>query len=146
MTKPKYVPLILICVLLIPACAKKSGQGVSSALSRYDSHLLNMQADSLAEMFTEDGTLGQIEGASISGRESIRDYMKSFVEIKVLENSSKETSIEFSGDSAVQKGTYTQRAVVHEDTLNVSGEFSAVWVLDKERGWILRRMLTKPAG
>lgn len=136
--------ILLTLVLFIQACGKKDKSDLDSSLKRYDKYLLNLDADSLAGIFAENGELGQEGMPSITGRETIRNYMKSFSGITIFENSSESKSIDFSGDSAVQKGIYSQRLAFNSDTVAVNGEFNAVWVKDKENAWLLRKMITKP--
>ena len=142
----KFICFLLLSsfTLILQSCGNKDEKGVISSLQRYDRYLLTLDADSVASIFAENGELGQEGQPSITGRETIRDYMKSFTNIKIYENRSESESIEFSGDSAVQKGKFHQRLSFHSDTVQGSGEFNAVWVKGKDNEWLLRKMMTKP--
>lgn len=142
----KFICFLILSLftLILQSCGNKDEKGVLSSLQRYDRYLLNLDADSLATIFAENGELGQEGQPSISGRETIRNYIKSFTNVKVHENKSESQSIQFSGDSAVQKGKFDQLLSFHTDTVRGSGEFNAVWVKDKSNDWLLRKMITKP--
>jgi outer membrane lipoprotein-sorting protein len=142
----KFICFIILAsfALFVQSCGNKEEKGVLSSLQKYDRYLLTLDADSLATIFAENGELGQEGQQSITGRETIRTYMKSFTNIKIYENRSESESIQFSGDSAVQKGKYDQRLSFHSDTVQVTGEFNAVWVKENGNDWLLRKMMTKP--
>jgi hypothetical protein len=147
MTKIFTVLSILAIAVLFQSCSKKENKDevVLNCLKVYDTHLRNMNADSLAGMFAENGDLGQEGQPFIAGRADIRNYLNSFgKEIIMMENSSQSLTIDFAGDSAMQKGTYRQKLVIHSDTMDVTGDFNAVWVPDKDKGYVLRKMMMKP--
>ena len=104
-----------------------------------------MNPDSIAGMFAENGELGQEGQMFISGKEDIRQYIQSFGgEIVMLENHSHSESVNLTGDSAVQSGSYHQRIVIHSDTVDATGKFKAVWVPDTSGKYLLRRMAMIP--
>ncbi len=150
-----YQKFIVLCLLLVvtssililESCSsKKVDKDVMSSLKKYDSYLLSMNADSLAGMFAENGELGQEGQPSITGRGEIRNYLNSFGnEIIILSNSSESETIDAKKDSVMQTGKYNQKIVIHSDTIAVTGGFNAVWVLNPDGGYLLRKMIMKPS-
>jgi len=133
-------------IFVFESCGgKKVDKDVMSSLQKYDTYLLNMNADSLAGMFAENGELGQEGQPSISGRGEIRNYLNSFGnEIIILSNSSESETIDSKKDSVIQMGKYSQKIVIHADTIAVTGSFNAVWVPNSGGGYLLRKMIMKP--
>ena len=147
MRRRAWLTIILMSsTLLFAVCGqKKVDKDVMSSLKMYDKYLLNMNADSLAGMFAENGELGQEGQPSISGRGEIRNYLNSFGnEIIILANSSESETIDSKRDSVIQVGKYNQKLVIHADTIEVTGGFTAVWVPNPDGGYLLRKMIMKP--
>jgi hypothetical protein len=116
---------------------------VETAMKQYDHLILKLDADSIALLYTPDGDLGTMA----HGRDSIRKFLSSFKNIRVLSQASITTLITMTGDSAIQKGTYRQTALIAEkDTIKVKGEYIANWLWIPSEGWHIKRMITKPAG
>jgi hypothetical protein len=116
---------------------------VETAMKQYDHLILKLDADSIALLYTADGDLGNMA----HGRDSIRKFLSSFKNIRVLSQTSVTTSIEITGDSSIQKGTYRQIDLIAEkDTVSVNGEYIANWLWIPSAGWHIKRMVTKPAG
>ena len=87
-------------------------------------------------MFTPDGKLGDIA----RGRDSIKKFLLSFVNVKFLSQHSTKF-IELKGDSATQTGTFLQCYVVNEkDTSCVKGSFKIKWRWLKGEGWKIKEM------
>jgi hypothetical protein len=119
---------------------KKNEKGVESAMNLYNHYIQKMEPDSIALLFTTDGNLGNIA----SGRDSIRNFLSNFKDFKVLSQTSITKLIKINRDSTVQQGDYHQTTIIPKnDTVKVSGTFTATWVHSKS-GWHLKRMLTKP--
>jgi hypothetical protein len=135
--------LLLITFVLMTSCidSRKSKLGVESAMKRYDNLILNLDADSISMSFTPNGNLGNIA----IGRDSIKKFLSSFKNIRVLSQSSTTSTLDLAGDSAIQKGIYYQTALIAEkDTVKVKGEYTANWQWITGKGWFIRRMITKP--
>src|SRR5882672_684924 len=92
---------ILIGLTVLIACMPDRSQEIEQAMKTYDNLVFNMDADSIAGTYTVDGQLGKIVG-----RDTIRKFLKTFVDVKVLEYQSKTKSILFVGDTAKQEGIY----------------------------------------
>jgi hypothetical protein len=121
--------------------SRKNKMGVESAMKRYDSLILKLDADSISRLFTPDGNLGNIA----IGRDSIKKFLLSIKNVRVLSQSSLTSAIDIIGDTAIQNGIYYQTALVSEiDTVKVKGEFTANWQWITDKGWYLKRMITKP--
>lgn len=110
-------------------------------MQRYDRFIQQMAVDSIASLYTVDGDLGGIA----HGRDSIRRFLNTFKNVRVLAQSSVTSSIDINGDRSIQKGTYRQTALVAtNDTVRVKGEFIANWQWIPSVGWRIKRMTTKP--
>lgn len=116
---------------------------IETAMRLYDHLILKMDADSIAWLYTPDGNLGDIA----QGRDSIRKFLSTFKNVRVLSQSSETSSIEITGDSSVQKGRYRQVVLVPgKDTIRVKGEFTANWLWNASDGWHIKHMATKSSG
>jgi SnoaL-like protein len=119
---------------------KHNQKGVETAMSHYNHFIQKMDIDSIALLFSPDGDLGNVA----YGRDSIRNFLSKFKDFKVLSQTSTTKSIKMNKDSTVQEGIYYQKTIVPKnDTVKVSGTFTATWV-HSDNGWQLKRMLTKP--
>lgn len=135
-----WVIFFIVCLLSCRA-AKYSNQKIESAMRYYDHLIKKLDADSIVLLYAPDGNLG---GIAI-GRDSIRNFLASFKNIKVLSQVSTTSSITFIQDTAIQKGTYIQKDLVADkDTITVKGEYTAKWVWLKREGWRIKQMNTKP--
>lgn len=135
---------LIIVIMLLYSCnaGKHSSKSVESAMQQYDHFILNLDADSIALLFTPDGNLGNIA----RGRDSIKKFLSSFKNVRVLSQSSSTTSIQINKDTAVQKGAYRQVDIVAEkDTVKVKGEYTATWLWINQKGWHIKEMTTKPS-
>ena len=135
--------LLLVAALSVISCRRDRNLEVEIAMKSYDRYLLHQQADSIAGIFLPNGKLGGEGQSDIIGADSIRKFLLAFQTVKVLENRSNSQSIQLSGDSANQKGTYKQVITFIEkgDTLELGGQFEATWV-EVNKAWKLRRMYT----
>ena len=139
--KLPFLLLILIFVSL-PSCntSRHSRSGVESSMKYYDHLLQKLDADSIALLYTPDGNLGDIA----KGRDSIRKFLSSFKNVRVLSQRSITASIEITHDTAIQKGNYAQTDIVSEkDTVKVKGEYTARWEWLRKQGWHIKRMTTR---
>jgi len=136
----KTIYLFLICAVVIYSCQSQAKQqAVKQAMATYDRLIKKMDADSIALMYTTDGDLGIIA----HGRDSIRKFLSTFTNVKVLSASSSSENIKIKDDTAVQSGRYEQVALVNNsDTVRPTGSYEAKWVWIKNEGWKIRRMIT----
>jgi len=132
----------IIIALLCSSCDKKfNSADVETAMKRYDRLVKKMDADSIALSYTKDGELGGIA----KGRDSIRNFLATFRNVKVLSQVSQTSSIKITGDSALQKGNYIQVVVVdNKDTVTVKGEYTANWIWINKKELLIKKMDTKP--
>ena len=113
---------------------------IETAMQQYDHLIQKMDADSIALLFTPDGNLGDIA----KGQDSIRKFLASFKNVKVISTKSITKTIELSGDSSIQKGTYQQVDIIDgKDTVRVKGEFTAKWLWTDQKAWRIKKMTTK---
>lgn len=133
--RKKLLPALLFLVLT--ACHPAIDE-VERASAVYDRLIQHMSADSIANMYTADGKLG-----NITGRDSIRQFLQSFTDVRVLHYASKTKSITIHNDLAWQEGTYQQDVRVKQDTLHLRGSFRTVWQHTGDR-WLVFEMTTQP--
>lgn len=137
----RILPFTTIIVLFSCTNTQHSISGIESAMKRYDNLILKLDADSISMLYAPDGNLGNIA----IGRDSIKKFLSSFKNVRVLSQSSITKSINLVGDSAVQKGTYDQTDIIsNKDTVKVKGEYTANWQWISGKGWFISRMMTKP--
>lgn len=133
---------MLSCVIIFTSCKNKiTNAEVGAAMKHYDALIMKVDADSIALLYAEDGDLGTVA----HGRDSIRNFLLNFKNVQVLSQESQTNSVVVAGDSAVQKGTYKQTAVINnKDTVHVKGEYTACWVRDDKNTLHIKRMMTNP--
>lgn len=137
----RFFILSFLALLVSCSTGRHNKKGVELAMKQYDHLILNLDADSIALLYAPDGDLGNIA----HGRDSIRNFLLTFKNLKVLSQISNTEFIKVSGDSAFQKGNYHQTVVVAaKNTVHVKGEYSAKWVWIANSGWHIKRMETKP--
>ena len=138
--QPKYL-LSLLLITILSACHHSHNKNeIESAMKHYDNLILQLDADSIALLYTPDGNLGD----RALGRDSIRKFLQSFKNIKVLSQASHTDSITIIADTAIQKGTYTQSDIIAgKDSVNVKGEYIARWQWQEGEGWRIKKMTTK---
>ena len=133
---------ILTNFIFLLSCnnTRHSKSEVESAMKHYDNLILKLDADSISMLYTPDGNLGDIA----IGRDSIKKFLSSFKNVRVLSQSSTTESINIVRDTATQKGTYAQTDLVSEkDTVKVKGEYTARWQWIRKKGWHIKHMITK---
>jgi len=136
--KPIY--LFLVCVVVFYSCQNQAKKKeIKQALATYDRLIKKMDADSIALMYTTDGDLGIIA----HGRDSIKRFLSTFTNVRVLSASSSSENIEIKEDTAMQSGRYDQVALVNNsDTVHPTGSYEAKWIWIKNEGWKIKRMTT----
>jgi hypothetical protein len=142
LTKKLQQILFISIPILFISCKSNSHNKseIESAMKLYDRLLLKMDADSISMLYTPDGIL-----ADKVGRDSIKFFLSSFKDVRVLSQSSVTSSIDIINDTAIQKGTYTQTDLISEkDTIKVKGEYVARWQWYQSTRWLMKQMTTKP--
>ena len=103
-----------------------------------------MKADSISNLFTADAEIGHGDNRPIRGRDSIRAFLVSFKNIRVIENRDDILSVSMRGDSATVNGTYAQSVIVsRKDTVRVVGTFTAEMLQGKNKSWLICKMRTR---
>lgn len=133
--------LFVVITLLIISCNKKhNNDEIEAAMKNYDRQIQNMNADSIAMLFTPDGNLGDM----VFGRDSIRSFLATFKNVHVLSTISTTGSIELNADSSTQVGSYQQVDIIdNKDTIHVKGSYTAKWKWISGQGWLIKKMTTK---
>jgi Domain of unknown function (DUF4440) len=129
-------------VLIVASCQPDRSAEIDQAMMSYDLAVLHQDAQAISEIYLPDGKLGGEGWSFIAGKDSIRKFLGSFKNVKILANHSTSSSINIMNDSAIQRGEYRQVAVVQGDTLEFTGQFKATWKSAGLRGWLLRTMYT----
>ena len=139
-----YLLSFILTAMVLPAChsGKHNRDTVVQAMQQYDRLIMKLDADSISLLYTPDGRLGEIA----QGRDSIKKFLSSFKNVRVLSQSSSTSSIIITGDTAIQKGGYTQTDVIAEkDTVKVKGTYTAIWLWLPKNGWHIKQMTTTPS-
>jgi hypothetical protein len=135
---------MIVCVVLQSCTTKETKTHekaeIVAAMREYDILIKKLDADAIALLYDEEGDLGKIA----HGRDSIRNFLRSFKDIQVLEQVSTSDVVDIMGDSAKQEGSYVQIDVVaNKDTVTVRGTYKALWKWDGD-AWKIKRMETAP--
>ncbi len=143
LTASKYwLVFLILAIPTLNSCysSKHNKTGVENAMKYYDHLILNLDADSIALLFTPTGNLGDIA----VGRDSIKKFLSTFKNVRVLSQNSITNAINITHDTAIQKGTYQQTDIISEkDTVRVKGEYIATWFWQPKEGWRIKKMTTK---
>lgn len=135
------ITLCFTMILILWSCHKDRTAEIEQSMRHYDHLILQMNADSIADLYAPDGQLGDQPG--IVGRDSISKFLKTFTAFKVLETHSTSDSVSFDHDTAFQSGSYFQRTRIPAgDTLELHGTYAAIWVKKNNR-WLIQKMTTK---
>lgn len=128
-----------------PRSQAERGRDLDAAINHYGRLVKAMASDSIAALYTDDGELGGEGQPTISGPDSIRAFLHRFDEYHVLAATMMVDSSRLAGDTGIQHGRYTQRVRLPAgDTVEVSGRFTAEWVIGSSGKWRIRRMGTSP--
>lgn len=140
----KNLKILFAAAILLAACADRKSE-IEKAMKQYDRLTLRMAADSLADTYVTNGQLGGKGMKMMTGRDSIRKFLKSFdpSKITLISNSTLAKSIDIQADTAVVVGSYEQKAKVGADTGVYAGTFTAKWVNEQGR-WLIAKMYTVP--
>ena len=112
-------------------------------LAHYEEALSRMDYDQVANFFVESGEVTHSGGEPVRGRESIRKFLKSFAEFKVLEYAIQAESTVVEGATAKQTGFFSQTVVIpNGHTVRIRGVFEASWIQGSNGRWNLARIHT----
>jgi hypothetical protein len=138
----QFACTVILLLILQSSCNKNHTKDeIEQAMQQYNHLIKKMDADSIALLFTPNGDLGDMA----HGRSWIKRFLSTFTNVKVLSQNSITSSIVLTGDSALQKGSYTQVVILlPQDTTTIKGDYIARWVWDKQSGWLLRSINTTP--
>ncbi len=150
----RIVSLAFIFVVVGCASPARDTRAISTArierqlvveLAHYGEALGQMDYDQVANFFVESGEVTHSGGEPVRGRESIRKFLKSFAEFKVLEYVIRAESTVVEGATAKQTGFFSQTVVIpNGNTVRVRGLFEASWIQGSNGRWNLARMQTAP--
>ena len=139
------IAAILVVQCLLFACSSREKE-VEQAMHDYDRFIFQMASDSIANCFAATGQLGGVGSPLITGRDSIRIFLRNFdaSSIRMISNQSKIKSISFHRDTAVMEGRYEQKAEVNGKPGVYTGDFQSKWLQDNTGRWLLQWMFTVP--
>jgi len=142
MCKPFY---ILVISISVNSCSETSVKtSPQDVIKKYERLVLEMKADSIAQLFTTDAEIGHEDQSPVRGRDSIYSFLSSFKNVRVVDNHDQVVSSFITDDSAIVNGNYTQRVIVSgKDTVNVAGKFTANMIRDENRNWLISKMRTR---
>lgn len=134
--------LFFIALFTLSCVSSRHDQrGVESAMKHYDHLILQLDVNGIAKLFMPLGNLGNIA----IGRDSIKKFLSSFKNVKVLSQASVTSSIKINNDTAFQAGHYNQSDLIAgKDTVYVKGTYQATWQWVRKKGWLIQKMTTKP--
>lgn len=117
---------------------------LQQALQHYSDLILHMDNDGIADLFTEQGEIINSGQPKIQGRESIRKFLGSFTEYKVVEESLQADSTAILGTRAIQIAHYHQKVTIpNGKTVDTSGGIKIDWVSEDGR-WLIIRVENLP--
>jgi Domain of unknown function (DUF4440) len=135
---------ITLTLLQLNSCSEKKGETPKGAMKRYERLVLEMKADSISQLFTNDAQIGHADQKSIEGRDSIYALLSSFKNVRVISNVDSITNVSIMNDSAIVDGKYKQSVILeNKDTVHVAGKFTANMVRDKNKHWLIFKMHTQ---
>jgi hypothetical protein len=139
-SKARMITVLMVYTLSCFA-QNRTNVGVEQAMQKYDQLIMGMNADSICMIYALNGELGVMA----KGRDSIRNFLNTFKNFRVLSQSSESKKISMAEDSAYQTGTYRQTVIIpSNDTVTVKGSFKILWIWSGAGGWLIRRMETQP--
>ena len=142
MCKPFYTLVISISVYSCSETSVKTSP--QDVIRKYERLVLEMKADSIAQLFTTDAEIGHEDQSPVRGRDSIYSFLSSFKNVRVVDNHDQVVSSSITDDSAIVNGNYNQTMIVSgKDTVNVGGKFTANMICDKNRNWLISKMRTR---
>ena len=141
-------PRLFCCVAILSvatySCSETSAKASpADVIKKYERFVLEMKADSIAQLFTADAEIGHEGQPAVKGRDSIYSFLSSFKNVRVLNNRDEITTSSIRDDSATVNGGYAQTVIVSgKDTVNVAGKFTVTMVRDKNN-WLISEMKTR---
>jgi uncharacterized protein (TIGR02246 family) len=117
---------------------------VESALQRYRSLVLAMDAQAVSEMYAPDGVWERQSGPLV-GRDAIRQALANTGGVQVQSIEMTTSYISYNGPAVVHTGDFNQTAKLPNGKIvSVAGRFEATWLRSDSGTWWIKRMLTRP--
>lgn len=127
--------------------ARDARSEVESAMQDYARLQAVADSEGLAAFFTQDGELLEPGMEALNGREAIRKFLNSFVDVRIEWASMTSGSIDVWGDAAVQWGSYAQRVTLPgKPAEEHRGRYVAQWSKQASGRWLIRRLMMQPSG
>ena len=138
--------------LVLGSCAVSPGHphaeaDLRSAMGRYDELVRAMDANGIADTYTEDGELVSSGKTVVRGRKRIREFLTPFdTVLSVLQYENRIDTLRVDGRLGRVYGLYHQKSQLlanHQERV-ARGRFEADWILQPNGRWRIRRMSTEP--
>jgi len=136
--------MLTVSAVTICSCSPAVKETPQDTIRKYERFVLEMKADSIAQLFTTDAEVGHENQPVIKGRDSIYSFLSSFKNVRVISNRDYIESSSVKNDSAIVDGHYKQTVIIsNKDTVSVAGKFTAIMVRDKNKTWFIAKMKTR---
>jgi hypothetical protein len=95
-------------------CYHQAKETPESVIKKYERLVLEMKADSISQLFTNNAEVGHGNQKPIKGKDSIYAFLSSFKNVRVISNVDSISSVSIKNDSAVVDGNYKQSVILQE--------------------------------
>jgi uncharacterized protein (TIGR02246 family) len=136
--------LALAAFTLLPACEKGGSpqeaqatvtdtaaddQAIRASIRRWHELIQSKDAEAIAMLFADEGIVMPPGQPSVSGREALRKFWQSTVDMRDLKLTFEPERIDFArgGDIAIDRGTYRFQGKVDGQSLDESGKYIVIW-------------------
>lgn len=141
--------LLLLSASLVPAAAqaqsRQDSASVNAALQHYADLTVRMASDSLAALYAPDGILAATGRPPLQGPDSIRAFLETFRDYRVLSDTLLADGLIVWGDTAWQTGVFHQHARLPSGATGFAhGRFLFMWVRGAGGQWRLHWASTRP--
>src|SRR5215470_5868925 len=95
----KLFSLLTFVLAYMYSCPhSKTGSTPQTVIRNYERLVLEMKADSISNLFTTDAEIGHENQRPVRGRDSIRAFLSSFKNVRVIENRDDISAVSMRGD------------------------------------------------
>lgn len=104
-------------------------QAIRASIKRWHTLIQSKDAEAIALLFADDGTIMPPGQPSVSGREAVREFWRSTVKTREMKLTFEPQRIDFAkgGDIAIDRGTYRFQGKVGDRALDESGKYIVIW-------------------
>jgi uncharacterized protein (TIGR02246 family) len=114
---------------------------VQARLAEYAQLVRQMDHHGIAQLYAQDGVLGNAGSKGVQGPEAIENFLRGFDAYRVVAYSVVADTTRVNGRAAYQAGSWRQRVRVPKgDTVEVHGRFQLEWVRGPHGSWLIHRL------